>query len=331
MHSPEIESWFEKKNITLSTKNETYKPPKELLEASKSGLLPVKSIEGHSRTVQNVMYQSDAESDESSTHNSNGITIQSKPSSRPNQSTPVHEHQHSIADYPEDDSYATHSWSQPPMIPPPVISRLTILPPKNITQSSMPCVWSYSSQQTNGIAPHHTSLFFFKMRQMRQTKTSQNHSHLDHQINKSKAKYQSRSRTHSLKKINTSTAEEEFGRRHSVFNQFVLNKDPRMEDWTKRKPPRRSVHRLQGTDVFSTVLNSLFIATGHPPKIVSTSPGVISVNEGDNILLTCNTNGTQPIEYKWLKDGKDTLHQSKFIFSNSYVCHGTKLPISLLL
>ena len=38
--------------------------------------------------------------------------------------------------------------------------------------------------------------------------------------------------------------------------------------------------------------------------IASASPSLISVNMGENILITCSANSKAPVSYEWYKDGE---------------------------
>lgn len=250
VYSSEIETWFEKENIALVIRNELYEMQSNSLKASRSGLLPVKGIEEHPRTVDNIVYKSDTDSDESSVHDY-----------IPKQSTPVHMNHHNMTHSPSPNvnNSLSPSWNQPQeylvkpsMMPQLSHPRVAPLPSKNIAQSSMPCVWSYSTQFTIGIAPHHSSNFFHQLRQKNQTKTWRDedqvlpHSNLrNHRFpfasSGSDMKYQSRSQTQTIKRDDT-----ELGRRHSLYDQFVLNKDPRLQEQAKNKFVTR-VSKPQGT------------------------------------------------------------------------------------
>ena len=37
----------------------------------------------------------------------------------------------------------------------------------------------------------------------------------------------------------------------------------------------------------------------------------MAINAGENVMLTCTATGTQPIQYKWLKDGNEIKIQGK--------------------
>ena len=37
--------------------------------------------------------------------------------------------------------------------------------------------------------------------------------------------------------------------------------------------------------------------------IASASPSLVSVNMGENILITCSANSKAPVTYEWYKDG----------------------------
>lgn len=254
----ETETWFEKGNIALVTRNEANKLLTESLRANKSGLLPVKGLEEHSRTVQNVVYESDGESEDSSANNySDDITeIETEP--LPHQSTPNNKNRRDSLPnntiLHTDNHFPTHSWIRPQrhMIPPPLVSRVAPIPPKNIAQSSVPCIWSYDTRLTNGIAPHYTSQFFhgFQHRRKLSGPGSHNaflHSKFHHRKvpaipYHSKPMFQSHSEAQTMNRSDD-VAEEEMGRRHSIFDQFVLHTDPKLQG---KRPPRKAFNRSEG-------------------------------------------------------------------------------------
>ncbi len=51
------------------------------------------------------------------------------------------------------------------------------------------------------------------------------------------------------------------------------------------------------------MFDALFVLD-QSPEVISASPDAITVKTGESVLLTCTATGTQPIEYRWLKDGK---------------------------
>lgn len=249
--------WFEKENIAPVIRNEAYELQTESLQASRSGLLPVKAIDEHPRTVKNVVYQSEAESESSSAHDySNSITIQTEPAMYQQITINPHSIMHSSLPYTDDSPQHLFQEKSPPQLFPRVVPK----PPKNMAQSSMPCVWSYSTQFTCGIAPHYTSNFFLRLRQRQQIKQtvtdhSTNHRHSRNRKNSkpfypSKLKFQSHSQTQTMNK-SKNVADEEIGRRHSLYDQFVLHRDPRLQEWTKKKPARRDFHVSKGRTLLS--------------------------------------------------------------------------------
>lgn len=233
MHSLENETWFEKSNI--APVDEAYKLPNDALQASKSGLLPVKGIEEHSRTIKNVLYQSDTESDGSLVHDyTNDMTSHREPAvHRPRQ--PIYTNENSMlqpSQTPTDNFSLQHN-DFPALLPP--------MPPKRIAQSSMPCVWSYGIECSNGIAPHHSSNFFHRLRQRRHILTDYNSIHSQRSApHPSNFTYQSQSQNQITKRHDNDH------RRHSLYNQFMLRKDQRLQEHAATRPSRRAQLLQQG-------------------------------------------------------------------------------------
>ena len=246
MYSSEIESWFEKVDVAPVVQNEAY----SLEAASKKGLLPVKGIEEHPRTVENVVYQSESESEQSSVFDSSmDITINTEPTPHRVKSTPVHQNTaHTLLphnrqplsplywNHPHDDLIRLRMMSDS-MLP-----RVVPAPPKNIAQSSMPCVWSYSTQPNSGIAPHFSSNFFHRLRLRRHSNKKTGGSKHGADMYPPRKKFPSLPQPQ--EQLKESNLEEEFGRRHSLYDQFVLHRDPRLDE--KKIPVRRASMKVQG-------------------------------------------------------------------------------------
>ena len=206
-----------------------------------SGMLPAEVIEQHHRTVKNAVYQSDSESYESSFQEDDTMNSESV----------VHGLNHNIPSISPsvshfDSDRLTSSWKpfysgfRKDSIFPSLHTQLRSMPPKNITQSSMPCVWSYGKQRTNGITPHHTSHFFYRLKQFARSNAnhSKNGSRLKFNNSKSRAHFSSQSSFPSqLHESNDrpDVLHGEQGQHHSLFNQFLLQKDSRFQDWAKGK------------------------------------------------------------------------------------------------
>lgn len=250
VHSLETETWFAEENMAPVIQNILRK---ESLQASKSGLFPVKAIEEHQRTIKNVMYQSDSGSEAESAHEySNNITTNTESNvPYPQQSTPAH------VSIPLSDNVPPQSWEPPqhgfaadPIMPPPsLFSRIAPKPPKNIAQSSLPCVWSYNTECTAGIAPHYTSNFFHRLRERKEIKQAQSSKKGRIRNNglasyQSSLKYQSQSQQQTMKRSKDN--DEELGRRHSHYDQFVLNKHQPLQKLSQTRPVRRAQSKLQG-------------------------------------------------------------------------------------
>lgn len=218
------------------------------LRASRSGLLPVRGIEEHPRSVKNVVYKSDEYTD------NNDVAISHRPNvPHPSQSTPNHANQNNTFTPHTDDFLPRQSWEvsqQGFEVPPPFFSRVAPKPLKNIAQSSMPCVWSYSIECPSGIAPHYTSNFFHGLRERKELKprrTSRkgrirNNGFTSHQ---SSLKYQSQSQQQTMNRSNKNN-DEVLGRRHSLYDQFVLHKDQRLQGLTQTRPIRRAQIKQEG-------------------------------------------------------------------------------------
>lgn len=246
----ENETWFAEENMAPVTQNILRR---ESLKASKSGLFPVKGIEEHQRTVKNVIYQSDSGSEEGSAHDySNDITTNTESNvPYPHQSTPVHVNQYSTVtpDYVPPQSWESpqHGFAAAPIMPPSLFSRIAPKPPKNIAQSSLPCVWSYTTERAAGIAPHYTSNFFHRLRERKELKQAQSgkKGRLHGNAPASSLKYQSQSQQQTMMKRSKDT-DDELGRRHSLYDQFVLNKHRPLQELSQKRPVRRAQTKLQG-------------------------------------------------------------------------------------
>ena len=238
MYSSEIESWFVNTDISP---NEAYS-----LDASKSGLLPTKGIEEHPRTVENIVYKSESESDHSSVFESNkDDTIHTEPLPHHlNSSTPVQQNGMSPYDL---QPLSPLSWNHPHdnfmrlrMMSDSLLPRVAPVPPKNIAHSSVPCVWSYTSQPGCGIAPHYTSNFFKRLRHRKQSKKRTGSSHnkaLHPHPHSNHYHSQPQSQEQTMKRMESKLDEHH----HSLYNQFVLLRDPKLEI-----PTRRALKKIQG-------------------------------------------------------------------------------------
>ena len=229
MHSLENETWFEKSNI--APVDEAYKLnlPKDELHASKSGLLPVKGIEEHSRTINNVLYQSDTESEEYEHDYTDNMASHRDPAViQGNRYAPMYTNDSSMLQ-PPTDNFTQNRHNDFPAMPPP-------MPPKRIAQSSMPCVWSYTSECFNGIAPHHSSNFFHRLRQREHVLTGYSSNHSQHS-----APHPSNFTSQSQNQITKGHGKkQQQSRRHSLYNQFMLRKDTRLQEPAAAKTSRRA-------------------------------------------------------------------------------------------
>lgn len=149
IHAAENETWFERENIAPIIRNEVYRKRSESVQASQSGLLPVKVLEPQSRTVKNIIY----ESDEESNHEDKKLTSP--------QDYPFHSHNITPV-LPE----TPPLWAPFHVAPLNFVPQLNSVPPKNMSHASIPCVWSYGFRSNEGIAPHSTSSFFHERRAM---------------------------------------------------------------------------------------------------------------------------------------------------------------------
>ncbi len=235
IYSAENETWFEKSNIAPIIRSEAYHSNRDILQAGKSGILPAKIIDQQPRTVNNILYDSHSESEESEFTNFFG-TMRTEPIiSLQNTSTPKHvEAPPSLPEYYGSNIYAP-SWRQnhghftnvPPFPP-----SITSLPPKNFRQSSVPCLNSYRSQCVAGIAPHYSSNFFHGLQKINRSNESKRNERRKRSLQSTDKRskvapfhqllkhYQSRDTMSSAKK----------GKIHSLYDQFVLQKDSRMKD-----------------------------------------------------------------------------------------------------
>ena len=50
-----------------------------------------------------------------------------------------------------------------------------------------------------------------------------------------------------------------------------------------------------------------------PPKIITSSPKVVMLNEGDNLTLTCEATGVPPPAITWFKDGRSLPGETLFV------------------
>ena len=291
---------------------------KDSLQASKSGLFPVTGIEEQRRTIKNVMYQSDSESDEAPAHDYMRSRNARPSLPHPRQSIPaqVNHFKPSQTSSRLPMEPPQHSLAAAPIMPPPLFSQIAPKPPQNIAQSSLPCVWSYNIECAVGIAPHYTSNFFHRLRERKQARSTKGKFHNGMlSSNQSSLKYQSQSQQQTMKRNNNGDADEEMYRRHSLYDQFLLN---RHQDVSQTRPARRAQTKLQGSSlcVFQFKYYSMHVFdTGLSPKIVSESPGMINAKLGSNVLLTCTATGTMPIEYSWLKDGSKLSQKCKLCVS----------------
>lgn len=259
MYSSEMESWFEEVDVAPVDRNEIH-----MLEAaSKIGLLPVKVLEEHPRTVENVVYQSESESEPSSVFDSNmDITVHTEPSPHHAESTPTHHHnphpyhRHSLTPQPWNHSH--NGFMRMRMASDTMVPRVVPAPPKNIAQSSMPCVLSYGSQPTNGIAPHYTSSFFHRLKLKKQSNRKKSGSSRD-RVQHHRNGFSGPNLIHleeQANKKNENNLEEELGQRHLLYDQFLLHRDPRLDE--RQVPVRRASRKLQGLSVIILLLVALF-------------------------------------------------------------------------
>lgn len=192
----ENDSWFELRDIAPVIANEAYfaKDGNEL-KASRSGLFQNNMIEPHPRTVQNMLYESDADSEDTRpgspyhleqlqhyphhAQETNHFTIHTSPtyesitSPEPLDSQAKLSPQHRPLPIPPHSPYA--GTMQPPMVFPHIVpyrydwgkenhfhSSRHPKPPmkKNLQSTSVPVAWTYKFHYKNGIPPHQSSNFF---------------------------------------------------------------------------------------------------------------------------------------------------------------------------
>lgn len=242
VHSLENETWFAEKDIAPLIQSVLQK---DSLQASKSGLFPVTGIEEQHRTVKNVMYQSDSESEEAPTHDYMYGKNMARPIlQHPRQSIPAHVNQFNTPQTASPLAWESpqHGLEAAPIMAPPLFSRVVPKPPQNIAQSTLPCVWSYNTECTVGITPHYTSNFFHRLKEKKQARSKKGRVHTGMlSSNQSSLKYQSQSQQQTMKR--SKDADEEMGRRHSLYDQFLLNGH---QDLSQTRPARRAQTKLQG-------------------------------------------------------------------------------------
>ena len=245
MFSSENEVWFERENIDPknNSRNEINDLQIEHLQASKSGLLPVKAIEQQYRTVQNVVYQSDSESEEDSLVHQQKIYTEKTAVNRipvyADQNGQPHHPNHGDMLVPHTAGFFTPRQTWQPhehnfVTQPALLQHMPQKSLNSISQSVMPCAWSYAADRIGGIAPHYSSSFFHRLRLMK------NKDLYSSSAQQQKYPSQSQSQQQTMKRSDK-IPEEEFGRRHSMFDQFLLHKDHKLQ----KLPHRRA--QTQGT------------------------------------------------------------------------------------
>jgi hypothetical protein len=196
------------------------------------------------------MYNSDSESEVEVTQDYDKddiVTI----NTHPQQSTPV-KHRMPRSSTPHTEEYVSpksfeplqHRFGAAPIMPS-SLSRVAPKLQKNIAQSSLPCVWSYSNECAPGIAPHYTSSFFLRLRERKELQSRRKRGLHYNALGsyQSSLKFQSQSEHPTIKR---ESKEDEQGRRHSLYNQFVLNKHRPLQDTSQTRPSRRAQAKIQG-------------------------------------------------------------------------------------
>jgi len=243
IYSEEKESWFELENIAPIVRNEAYQLQDESIQASKSGLLPTRILDERPRTVENVLYESDEENEEG------GDNSFESSDNEENQDL-NEEHQYA---YPPNGFYPP-PWGNPhgmsPMMAPPIFPPPIPIASKvknNLSQASVPCSWSYNPHKSSGgISHHHSSSFFMNLKARKLVGSH----HFDSTLSRSvRSEDYGRPRKIRLPSVSAKSEHRQpinrnspkvspdekidnnnkTGRRHSLFHQFLLRKDSRVE------------------------------------------------------------------------------------------------------
>lgn len=239
----------------------------DMLQASRSGMLPAKAIEQTPRTVENAVYESGTESYTDIQEDS--MNIESAMQS-PQEQYPIHQgYTNQPAPLNSQDNvsflqpwihFQDRSEYNPSMIPQ-FLPQLPSKVCKNMTQSSIPCMWSYNHPATRGIAPHYASNFFIRVKQLDTSPYGYSRG-LGFSSLTVPPHPGVRSQIHTSKSKKNSSHE---GRRHSLYDQFILHEDPKLEGGVRANARKKEANSklpssLKGMYVFLH-LQKLFIFT----------------------------------------------------------------------
>ena len=337
IHSAEKESWFELENIAPIVRNEAYQLQDESIRASKSGLLPTRILDERPRTVENVLYESDEQNEEDGNKYFDSSDNEDQNLNE--------EHQHA---YPENGFHpptwgSPHGMQQmiaPHFFPPPapIVSKMK----SNLSQASVPCSWSYPKKTPGGVSHHYSSSFFMNLKARKIVRSPYLESTLPRSVRSEDYGRPRKSRLPSVsvksehhQPINRNTPkvspEEKIdnnnktGRRHTLFQQFLLRKDSRVEVHDMAKLQLGTFNLRKGIVQYSWKFRNIFHylsffvedtindAEEDAPKILSSSPDIIMAKSNEHILLTCTAASETPMAYKWHKNDKDLLEGIVFI------------------
>ena len=248
IYSKENETWFELDDIAPIVRNEAYHLQDESIQASKSGMLPTRILDEQPRTVENVLYETDDELNHTAADNSKSYESSDNESEDMNQGH--------LPTLPEEEFYPP-MWENvhPQMMAPPIFPPMSIVNKvaNNISQASIPCSWSYNAAKpSEGISHHYASSFFMNLRARKVTTNhhfrsspsrsvkSEEHRHARFRlpsVSVKSDKHQPLNRNSPKTSVIENTGSgKKTGRKHSLFNQFLLRRDSRMETQTSPKP-----------------------------------------------------------------------------------------------
>ncbi len=250
IHSEEKESWFELDDIAPIVRNEAYQLQDETIQASKSGLLPTRILDERPRTVDNILYETDEELNEVDNSKNYESSENDDDGNNP-QLLPNHL---------EERTYPS-AWGNPHimpqmMMPPPLFPQIPLMgmgkTKTNLSQTSAPCSWSYIRhvpKPSGGISHHYSSNFFMNLKAKKgfrynghhlETSTSRSvrseeytsHTRVRFPSVSVKSEHHQPVKKHAPHKVSPKeqvNTDGKTGRRHSLFNQFLLRKDSRVE------------------------------------------------------------------------------------------------------
>lgn len=261
-------------DIAPIVRNEAYHLHDESIHASKSGMLPTRILDEHPRTVENVLYETDDELD-----NGEGEYSRKPESSESESEGEDVNHRDNLPTLPEEGFYPP-MWENfhPQMMAQPIFPPMSMLNKvtNNLSQASIPCSWSYNrntAKSSEGVSHHYASSFFMNLRARKvpvnyQFQSSPSRSVKSEEyrhprfrlpsVSVKSDKHEPLNRSSPKMSVVVKTGnEEKTGRKHSLFNQFLLRRDSRMEMQNFMKGPQGLFQKPKGKVV------SRFYSTKH--------------------------------------------------------------------